>query len=447
MDVWKLRVPENFLPERNYTADCIFKEFLGVQYEFVPDASLHNSYLLNINHKQIEFADSFFGGKNEHIGYLDASNIPGDVKFHKNHFTGSEDIVLFFGNADCRIEEEKIYCGNDLVASIFFMLSRWEEAVIDKKDYLDRFPAEESLATKGNFLHRPVVNEWLTMLKKMMLHLEPETRFNPPGKFEIVFTHDIDLLSKPVSLREFAKDILKRKSIRAFATRASYSVGKNNPYNLFDYFMDVSESQGAVSRFYFMTGHNIPYRDGENYNRTPLYKMALRKILERGHVVGFHPSLLTYNNADMFRKEKELLEKNCGRSVTEGRQHALRFSMPETWRIWNDNGMQLDTTLGYSAREGFRCGTGNTYTTFDAKKREHLKLREMPLVVMDTTLHVNRKFGIEESEKTFINYIEEGKKHNMPITLLFHNLIHDKIDWPGWEHLYEKMFGQKSQMH
>ena len=440
MRKWTLRAPDNFIPERRYVSDYVLSEYFGLQYEYILDRSLSDTYILTSDHNEIIFTDAFFAGKDERVGYLDKENIPSEVKFVQNKFTPENDIPLIFGTDDCRVEQQKIYCGNDLFASIFFMLSRWEEAVINQLDYLERFPAHESLAVKGCFLHRPVVNEWLQMLRNMLLHLEPSITFNQKSKFEIVFTHDIDLLNKPVSVREFAKDVLKRRSIHALLTRFGYGIGKQNPYDLFDYFMDISESQGTVSRFYFMTGHNIPYKDGEDYNRSEVYKTGLKKIRERGHVIGFHPSLLTYNNAEMFRQEKEQLERDCGMKVTEGRQHALRFKMPDTWRIWNDNGMEVDSTLGYSAQEGFRCGTGDTFPTFDVHGRKPLKLKEMPLVVMDTTIHVNRRLSVEESEKTFNHYIATGKKYNMPVTFLFHNLIHERIDWPQWKHLYEKMF-------
>ncbi len=142
----------------------------------------------------------------------------------------------------------------------------------------------------------------------------------------------------------------------------------------------------------------------------------------------------------MFFKEKQQLEADIDLKVTEGRQHALRFSFPETWRIWENNGMLTDSTMGYSAREGFRCGTGSTFPVFDFLAKKMLTLKQMPLIVMDTTLNVNSKLSIGESKKIIKYYIQTGQKYNMPITLLFHNLINDSIDWKGWKNLYDELF-------
>jgi hypothetical protein len=104
--------------------------------------------------------------------------------------------------------------------------------------------------------------------------------------------------------------------------------------------------------------------------------------------------------------------------------------------------MQVDGTLGYSSKEGFRCGTGNSFPVFDVVSRRQLSLREQPLVVMDTTLHVNRKLSVEASGAVFSYYMQTGKKYDMPVTLLFHNLLHDAIDWKGWAGLYAELFEQ-----
>jgi hypothetical protein len=434
------KVPEHHFEERKYIADVLIGSFLGLSYTLERSHELKSSYILTKDGLEIIFDDCFFSRVDEQNGYLNLDAIPADVKFYSGEFAKEADMPVLYGKPEVIARESQIHCHIDIFASAFFMLTRLEEVVIKKTDYLQRFPAQESLAFKNGFLHRPVVNEWVEFMKNMIRKLFPLLEFKPAQQFEIVFTHDIDLLNAPVSLREFAKDIVKRKSITASRKRLDYLVKGSNPYDLFDFFMNVSERNNTLSHFYFMTGHNISGKDGENYNHTPLYRKALNQIKERGHIIGFHPSLLTYNNAEMFTYEKRRLERDIDGDVTEGRQHALRFDVPGTWNIWNDSGMKIDSTLGYSAHEGFRCGTGSRFRVFDIKKRRTLELQELPLVVMDTTLHVNRKVSKEQSMEIISSYLDVGKKYNMPVTLLFHNLINESIDWNNWKRLYEELF-------
>ncbi|MBS1604120.1 MAG: polysaccharide deacetylase family protein [Bacteroidetes bacterium] len=433
-------MPESFYEERSYVAGVIFKEFLGLGNRIQASPELTDSYIISMGGKRIVITDDFFCRYSEPDGYLGMDGIPKSVRYLSNSFLAGKDTPVFFGGEHLTKNEKEIVCGIDIFSMVFFMLTRWEECVIGDRDYLLRFPAEASLAFKSDFLHRPVVNEWIAMLANMMRFLWPGLVISPRERYGVVFTHDIDLMSKPVALREFAKDILKRKSLSAFSKRLGYLFAAGNPYDVFDYFMDVSEKHNTTSRFYFMTGHQVPYRDGEPYNGKPIYRRALQRIKERGHVTGFHPSLNTYNDAGLFLAQKNQLEMDCGTAIVEGRQHALRFELPLTWRIWEGAGMRVDGTLGYSSREGFRCGTGNSFPVFDVVERRQLQLREQPLVVMDTTLHVNRRLSVEASGDVFRHYMETGKRYDMPVTLLFHNLLHDTIDWQGWGSLYSELF-------
>jgi hypothetical protein len=438
-DSFTLMIPPTFYQERQYLAHVIFSTFLGLPVSLTVNDQLVSSYVLSGDEKEIVFHDCFFSKATDENEYLKKTDVPSDVTFVKTEYNDG-DLVVFYGNGKVINEGSRIICGIDVFASVFFMLTRWEEYVKPDADFLNRFPAQASLAFRFNFLHRAVINEWISFLRSIILAMFPSATFKPEQKFEIVFTHDIDFLNAPVSLREFAKDILKKKSFYAFGHRVKYATGKQNPYDLFDFFMDVSERNNTLSHFYFMTGHNVTGKDGENYNRTPTYCAVLDRIKERGHKIGFHPSLLSYDNPSMFAVEKKKLENDIHGAVTEGRQHALRFKMPLTWRIWNENGMKVDSTLGYSAQEGFRCGTGWMFPVYDIEKRVQLDLHERPLVLMDTTLHINRRLDIEQSYQVISGFTETARKHNMPLTVLFHNLIADNIDWKGWKELYQQAF-------
>jgi hypothetical protein len=117
----------------------------------------------------------------------------------------------------------------------------------------------------------------------------------------------------------------------------------------------------------------------------------------------------------------------------------LRFEIPFTWQTWEDSGMKVDSTLGYSHREGFRCGTGNEFPVFNILTRKKLNLRERPLIVMDTTLQVNRSLSREDSLRTIKRYRDISEKYGMPFTILVHNSSFDEVEWVGWKEIYEEI--------
>jgi hypothetical protein len=439
----KILIPNNNIEERKYSIDFAFKTFLGLDYEINVDNI--DTYQLELNnHNKLILNDSFFIKHPKSLEYLDSENIPSQIEFVENKFLAEKDIPLIFGNNEIKANENLIYCGIDIFASIFFMLSRWEEYANKTRDKYGRFQAEESLAFKNNFLDRPVVNEYCLLLWNLIYRLD-NSLIKKKQENVIYLTHDIDLLSRPIIIRNFASD-LKRFKFRFFIQRFIYFFSKKNPYDTFDFLMDLSESIKVKSCFYFMTGHNVKGRDGEDYNNKRLFKTAISKIKERGHIVGFHPSYNSYNNKNIFSTEKKLLEEISFTRITEGRQHALRFELPLTWQIWDDSGMEISSTMGYSSFEGFRCGTGNEFQVFNILTRKTLQLRERPLIVMDSTLNTNRKLSVSDAFSQVWKFLEIGKRFDMPITLLFHNSSFDNLLWKGWRTSYVNLIHKTNKL-
>ena len=182
--------PSSYEQEKRYIFNVIFKEFLGLDYQvnFCDDIS----YTLSFNSsKKIVFSDSFF--KDNESTYLHEKNIPQNITFGYNQFIEEKDIPILFGSNELTENKDTIDCGIDVFASIYFMLSRWEEYVVKERDQHNRFSAYSSVAYKNNFLDRPIVNEYLEMLWNMMVFLG-YSGTRKKHTFKWVVTHDVDYL-------------------------------------------------------------------------------------------------------------------------------------------------------------------------------------------------------------------------------------------------------------
>ena len=180
--------------------------------------------------------------------------------------------------------------------------------------------------------------------------------------------------------------------------------------------MDISEESGSKSRFYLMSGGVTKY-DNRYLIDEPKCISLIRKINQRGHMIGLHSSYNTYNDSSQFNKEKDILEKILGRGIVEGRGHYLRFEIPVTWQIWEDNNMKVDSTCGYADKEGFRCGTGEEFTVFNILTRKKLNLKERPLLLMDGNLYSYQSIKLSKKKEVVNNIINNTKI----FTLLWHN--------------------------
>ncbi len=319
------------------------------------------------------------------------------------------------------------------------MLTRWEECLLGKNklDDHERFKAECSIAHINGFLNRPIVNEYAEMLLQMLKSLGYKKEEKRQG-FKLIPTHDIDAIRYPNTLKTIIGDIIKRKNFRQFKYRTGTKIKRTNPFNTFSWLMDLSEKQNLVSRFYFMSGGTSDYDNWYSIH-DPLVERIVTDINNRGHIIGFHPSYNTVSNAEQYANEKEKLETVIKKTVDEGRQHFMRFKNPDTWRIWEESRMKIDSSVGYPSIEGFRCGTGCEYSVFDVFRRKRLELKERPLVLMEGTIWQYRKLSHNKCHDIFLYYNKISKKYEMPFTILFHNSSFDKILWPEWKELYKSM--------
>ena len=323
----------------------------------------------------------------------------------------SPEIPILFGDGSFReVPAGPADLGIDIFGSSFFMLSRYEELVVLERDSHDRFPSSGSIARACGFLGRPIIDEYVEILWSAMARLWPNLR-RKAARFKVNPSHDVDEPSRdafrgPKSvLKESAGDVLKRRNFRRACQgpwhwlHGQWALHPKDPYNTFGHLMDISEAIGTKSTFYFMTGcTNQAYDRGYSITH-PAIRRLLRRIHERGHEIGLHPSYETYCSADLLRQEADRLREalrivGVRQERLGARMHYLRWRCPETWRAMESAGMDHDATLGFADSVGFRCGTCHDYTAFDVRAERAIDLRIRPLIAMDVSVLDEQYMGL-----------------------------------------------------
>lgn len=397
----KIRIPQDNIEERKYIINIFFDEILGLKYEIEENSTNSDWKLCLENGSFIVFEDSFFIKFKNTLDYLLFENIPIDIEYTCNQFIPEVDIPIIFGSKKLHVGHNEIRCGIDIFASSFFMLARWEEHVNRKRDKHDRFLAKESLAFKHNFLYRPIVNEYIEMLKNMMLYLDKSLKFKQHhSKFFIScdvdepFDHTVKNLQ--ILARTCAGDLIKRKSFYECAKRIRrYIFNKIGNYQYdenytFDWYMDICEKAKLQASFYFIPC-NIEPGNGNYSLCDKSIQELMAKIYKRGHEIGVHGSYQTYldkEKAYMQKKELEnvLKEMNISQNVIGNRQHYLRWDSSVTPAVLEYSNFDYDSTGAYPDVVGFRYGVCYEFSMFDFINRKKLKLKQRPLIVMECSV-------------------------------------------------------------
>lgn len=327
----------------------------------------------------------------------------------------------------------------DILGLTYWMLNRVEEIGHTDLDQHGRFPATSSHAYQHGYLERPIVDEWLHILGQVIQCVWPGLELKQ-HLFSMKVSHDVDSPSRygfrPPSklLRAMGGDILKRGNFKGallapwIRLNTRDALHPADPYNTFDWLMDVSDCHGLRSAFYFICGHTDSH-DADYQPEHPTIRHLMRHIHTRGHEIGLHASYGTYQKPDLIRAEADRLrriaqEESIEQAEWGGRMHYLRWEQPITLRAWADAGMTYDSTLGYADHPGFRCGTCFEYPAFDHVAGDLLKLRIRPLIAMDCTVMASRYLGLGTGENALVKFKKLKKVcstlHGC-FTLLWHN--------------------------
>jgi hypothetical protein len=329
----------------------------------------------------------------------------------------------------------------DIIASTFFMITRYEETIIKKRDVYDRFPASQSVGFREGFLHRPIIHEYAEILWDWIKTLVP-TATRKEKAFKLRLTHDIDRLRLYTSLVKEVVGIPWRVCVkgekfsevflRIIEARSVLSGKREDPYMKIEHLMNISEEYGVCSCFYFMTDNlNRRYKISEKR-----FRETIENILLRGHEVGLHPNFGSYISYKKLARQKDNLDKILGYKEYGARQHYLQWKVGKTWRLYEEVGLTHDSSVGFLDMAGFRSGICVPYRVFDPEEGEDLSLSEIPLIVMDASVYsrkydemrnkyVKKWFGRSLREMSVLDHAfilkRQTKKNAGCFTVLWHN--------------------------
>jgi hypothetical protein len=438
--------PSNYAPERFYVLKVIFNEFLGINYVYkeAPTAKCMEVRLADNPSKVLVWPDLFF--QLETVKWLTPKSLPIEPlpMWHAKSdlpevILANPSIPVIFGvnkGTWFRGNENKIELGVDITGSIFFILTRYEELVVAERDEHKRFPAKASLAYRAGFLDRPIVDEYIEILWACLKRLWPGLT-RKEQRYRVWLSHDVDIplcaVGRPwiMVIRRAGGDLVRRGNISLFARRVQSRLLNDprfDPCNTFDFIMGISERYNLKSTFFFKAGHSNPLYDNNYSLEDPWIQTLMQRVYESGHEIGIHPSYEGYRDEKTLRLECERLRRvaeslGISQECWGSRQHYLRWENPVTWQICEESGVDYDSTLGFADHVGFRCGTGHEFPVFNLRTRSPLRLRERPLVAMDTTLLAPQYMALRPEQA--IEWIERlsstCRRFGGTFSLLWHN--------------------------
>ena len=332
----------------------------------------------------------------------------------------------------------------DPLASIFYMLSRYEEYLPHHRDEHGRFLVTESIAYQHGFLQTAVVDRWAMMVREVVLQHYPDTVFGT-RTYTFVQTVDIDAaycyLHKGVfrTTLGILRDGIRRRDPQEVKRRIRVLRKlETDPYDTFDYILEQSQRLARHSKLLFfalMGDYGIYDKPASFHNND--FRQLLQHLGDYAKI-GVHGSYYSADEPERLGREIERLADILHRPIVRNRYHFLRFTLPTGYHNLVRNGIAHDYSMGYPELPGFRCGTCTIVPFFDLNSNQEYDLMLHPFMAMDTTFQKYMELTPEQAIEQYHALIDEVRTLGGTFSCIFHNQnLCEDFGWEGWRKVYE----------
>jgi hypothetical protein len=422
------------VPRLRYIAGILLGEILGVEWEIITDKRrLGKNPVINYSLEEVKGSFKISpckllfesGLKEQEIKVTQWKGLP-------VFFQGTEVSDLPF----------------DIFGASFYLITRYEEHLSFEPDEFGRFSAYSSLSWKEGFLSKPVIDLWVKEWTRLLI-IKFQNMVFRKNSFHSLVTIDIDqpfeYLGRDVfrNLGGLIKEIGK-KSGKAGERYRIVTKGEKDPWDVFDYILNVIGESGNEAKFF------IPAGERSRFDRQPSwtneeYRKLIRKIAGN-YPVGLHPSFQAADDLERLQMEKERLEKILSSKVSFSRFHYLKLKFPVSYANLNSAGIAEDYTMGYADEPGFRAGIARPYFYYNLQSEKATKLRIFPFQIMDATLYQYKNLNPEGAGEVVSSLIEETRNAGGLFMTIWHNTtLLETGEWHGWRGLFESMLKLQKQ--
>ena len=253
---------------------------------------------------------------------------------------------------------------------------------------------------------------------------------------KIIMTHDVDAVQKTLAIR-IKQGVFHLFNVARLASRGQWSdagsrfnhairfLFGNDEWWCYTDIQNIEKRAGLRSIFHFAAD---PRR--KNLTRwllDPGYDVRQARIqtliaglVQDGWRIGLHQSFDAWNDCDLMSAQRSLLQTVSPQAIHACRQHWLKFSWKKTWTAQCASGLNLDTTLMFNDRMGFRGAAALSWSPWDPVAGQRHGLHAMPTVLMDSHVYDYLPMTEEQRLSAFRFWLDEIRAVGGCAAVLWH---------------------------
>lgn len=326
---------------------------------------------------------------------------------------------------------------HDVLASLFFLVTRYEEYTANERDSMDRFDVQHALCAPT----LPHIDRWRLQLVEQIQKDWPEEGAHLPP-FYASMTVDVDsaFAFRHKGWKRMLGGQLKdlyRVDLKNFIARNSVLFSKKpDPYDTYAYMVEPFKEKPDRISFFFLLANFGVYDKNVPHTSKALQEL-IRRLAEK-HTVGIHPGVASNSSETLLRTELERLSGLLEAPVIHSRQHYLKLRFPETYTRLLHAGIQSDYSMGFSGDTRFRAGTTRPFYWYNVLTDEETELLVHPFVAMEATLKNYLQLSPEDACLRLEELYREVRKTRGHFVLLWHNeSVSELGTYRTWRKVYD----------
>ena len=339
----------------------------------------------------------------------------------------------------CFFITQKDSHGFDLLAAIFYLISRYEEYITYESDFYGRFAHTNSLAYKNNFLKIPLVNLWIIDLMERLSvkqSIKKTPFFIPTYDIDIAYSYKNQSIVK--NMGSFFKAFIKGDIDQVIERANVYSDKSKDPFDIYDWLEKLHAEHCLSPVYFFLLAKKRGLYD-KNNNPTTKGMQNLIKEHAKKYSIGIHPSWQSGDTESLLTEEIDLLKNINDGNCTISRQHYIRMTLPQTYSLLIKKGITEEYSMGYGSINGFRASVASPFYWYDLEKEEITNLLIRPFCYMDANSYFEQHLSAEEAGRELQYYHDVVKKVGGQLITIFHNhFLTEQPQWKPWREMYER---------
>ena len=310
----------------------------------------------------------------------------------------------------------------DFFAAAFYLMSRYEEYQPFVADELGRFTSSQSMASKHDFLHLPLVDMWFERFISIWDAFF-DTKHLQDSVSSVSLVVDVPQLfayKQKSIIRSFAEGVQDFFRLR-FASvfdRIMVVLGvREEPLSNVNHWIEVL-MQKINSMHFFVLFTKLGVHDRSLSVFDGKHQQEIKSISDYAPtaiLASFESSI----NRDSLEADISRFTDLIHRPITSIRQHKLVLKFPYTYRLFSSLGIKKDYSMQYADSSGFRASTAFPFRYYDLGDEQQTPLTIHPVCLSEA--HIRKQRFSRKMRQLFLSYQERLEKLHAPFVVALTN--------------------------